>query len=131
MYSICRVDWEELAKTNLSASSSINSTQPQSTPTNAVNEKREMYLIIYTCIVVYGIFAYLGRSFTFYRMCLRISINLHDMLFRGVTRAKMLFFNNNPSGRILNRFARDIYNVDSVLPGNIFEVIEVSRVYFI
>lgn len=48
------------------------------------------------------------------------------MLFRGVTRAKMLFFNNNPSGRILNRFARDIYNVDSLLPESMFEVFDVS-----
>lgn len=103
----------------------MNATQKQIANDN-IEQRRELYLIIYSCIIIYGIFAYLGRSFTFYRMCLRISINLHDMLFRGVTRAKMLFFNNNPSGRILNRFARDIYHIDSVLPENIFEVIEVS-----
>lgn len=125
-----RVDWEQIVKVNNatenSATESLNATQKQAA-SDAIEHRRELYLIVYSCIIIYGIFAYLGRSFTFYRMCLRISINLHDMLFRGVTRAKMLFFNNNPSGRILNRFARDIYHIDSLLPENIFEVIEVSR----
>lgn len=112
-----------MAKANSSAP--LNDTA-QTQNDHTIEQRRETYLIIYTCIIVYGIFAYLGRSFTFYRMCLRISINLHDMLFRGVTRAKMIFYNLNPTGRILNRFARDIYHVDSLLPGNIFEVIEVS-----
>lgn len=59
-------------------------------------------------------------------MCLQISINLHDMIFRGISRAKMIFFNNNPSGRILNRFARDINNVDTLLPNILFDVCDVS-----
>lgn len=59
-------------------------------------------------------------------MCLRISINLHDMMFRAISRAKMLFFNNNSSGRILNRFSRDIANVDDALPHTMNDVFEVS-----
>uniref|UniRef100_A0A1B0DIE5 Uncharacterized protein n=1 Tax=Phlebotomus papatasi TaxID=29031 RepID=A0A1B0DIE5_PHLPP len=49
-------------------------------------------------------------------MCLRASVKLHDKLFRGLTRARMLFFNTNPSGRILNRFSKDIGCVDAQLP---------------
>lgn len=48
------------------------------------------------------------------------------MIFRGISRAKMIFFNNNPSGRILNRFARDINNVDTLLPNVMFDVCDVS-----
>lgn len=59
-------------------------------------------------------------------MCIRISMNLHDMMFRGISRAKMIFFNNNPSGRTLNRFARDIDSVDSLLPTIIVDVLDVS-----
>lgn len=95
----------------------------------AVGEKRGMLLIIYTSIMVIGILCFLSRSFSFYRMCLRISINLHDMIFRGISRTKMIFFNNNPSGRILNRFARDINNVDSLLPNIILDVLDVSLIF--
>lgn len=64
-------------------------------------------------------------------MCLRISVNLHDMLYQGITRAKMFFFNENPSGRILNRFARDVENVDSVLPHVLADVLDVSNSYLV
>lgn len=94
---------------------------------DSVTHQREIYLIIYTCIMLIGTFCYLCRSFSFFRMCLRISINLHDMIFRGISRAKMIFFNNNPSGRILNRFARDINNVDSLLPNIMVDVLDVSN----
>lgn len=92
----------------------------------SITHERQVYLIIYTCIMVVGAVCYLCRSFSFFRMCLRISINLHDMIFRGISRAKMIFFNNNPSGRILNRFARDINNVDSLLPNIMVDVLDVS-----
>lgn len=94
--------------------------------TESVIHEREHFLIIYTCIMVIGTVFFLARSFSFFRMCLRISINLHDMIFRGISRAKMIFFNNNPSGRILNRFARDINNVDSLLPNIMVDVLDVS-----
>lgn len=93
------------------------------------NEKREYILITYCVIMAVGTFFYLYRSFSFFKLCLRISINMHDMLFRGITRAKMIFFNNNPSGRILNRFARDIGSIDSALPVVLLDVIDVSFIF--
>lgn len=65
------------------------------------------------------------RTFSFFHICLRVSKNLHDQLFRGVTRATMQFFNNNPSGRILNRFSKDIGAVDSFLPYALIECVVV------
>lgn len=135
---ISRVDWEEsVMKMNSSDSlngpiikkidvpfavnSSINNNS------ESVTHERETFLIIYTCIMVIGTVCFLCRSFSFFRMCLRISINLHDMIFRGISRAKMIFFNNNPSGRILNRFARDINNIDSLLPNIMVDVLDVSK----
>lgn len=91
-----------------------------------IKEKREYFLITYILILVFGTLFYAGRSFSFFKMCLRISINMHDMLFRGITRAKMIFFNRNPSGRILNRFSLDIGNVDSLLPVILFDIFDVS-----
>ncbi|KAL0809379.1 hypothetical protein ABMA28_011577 [Loxostege sticticalis] len=37
-------------------------------------------------------------------------------MFRGVTSAPMWFFHHNPSGRILNRFSKDMGQVDTLLP---------------
>lgn len=136
-----RVDWEEnLIKTHsenptTTTATSLNSTNnafiTNSTASAMVVEEREKFLIVYACIMVLGTFCYLSRSFSFYRMSFRISINLHDMLFRGVTRAKMIFFNNNQSGRILNRFARDINSIDSLLPNMMVDVFDVSgRCFF-
>lgn len=92
-----------------------------------MKEEREQLLIIYTSIIVLGTICVVCRSFSSFRMCLRISINLHDMIFRGITRAKMTFFHNNPSGRILNRFARDINNIDSLLPSIMIDVLHVCH----
>lgn len=120
-----RVDWEEsVAKKPASTLNHAGNSYAASS--DSVESKRDTYIIVYSCIMVFGIIAFLSRSFSFYQMCIRISINLHDMVFRGVTRAKMIFFNNNPSGRILNRFARDINNVDSLLPNAMFDVVDVS-----
>ena len=132
-----RVNWEERvakAKANLILSNNdslVAKTNEKQfdTQIDEVEQERYMYLFIYTALTVLTILAFTFRGVLFFRMCLRISINLHDLLFRGVSRAKMIFFNNNPSGRILNRFARDINNVDSMLPNALFYVIEVSFFY--
>lgn len=69
---------------------------------------------------------YLLRTFGFFRMCLRISLRLHDRLFRGITRTSMYFFNTNSSGRILNRFSKDIRTVDADLPHTLMDCLSVS-----
>jgi ABC-type multidrug transport system fused ATPase/permease subunit len=40
----------------------------------------------------------------------------HDKMFDRVLRATSLFFEQNPSGRILNRFSSDMDNMDLMLP---------------
>lgn len=84
---------------------------------------RKRFIIVYSIIMV--ILAYLSvhRVFAFFYLGLRISKNLHDKMFRGVTRATMYFFNTNPSGRILNRFSKDTGNIDAVLPGALLDCI--------
>lgn len=93
---------------------------------DSVTNQRENPLMIYTILMVFTSLCYVARAFLFFRMCIRISINLHDMIFRGITRAKMIFFNINPSGRILNRFAGDINVVDSMLPNSMIFFVDVS-----
>lgn len=46
-------------------------------------------------------------------------------MYQGVTRASMYFFNTNPSGRILNRFSKDLGQVDEILPSVTIDVIQI------
>ncbi|XP_053661392.1 ATP-binding cassette sub-family C member 4 [Anopheles marshallii] len=78
--------------------------------------ERQQYIWIYSGLIILLVILVVQRSFSFFYVCLRISVNLHDRLFRGLTRATMHFFNTNPSGRILNRFSKDIGSIDSTLP---------------
>lgn len=126
-FHLIRVNWEEAEKANSTNKIGVPFfSDHNAADFNPATKQRESYLIVYSTIIASILISFVLRSFSFFRMCVRISINLHDMIFRGVTRAKMLFFNNNPSGRVLNRFARDMCNVDSVLPDALFNVIEVK-----
>lgn len=89
----------------------------------SVEVVRQRFIIVYSLIMV--ILAYLSvhKTFAFFYLGLRISKNLHDKMFRGVTRATMYFFNTNPSGRILNRFSKDTGNIDAVLPGALLDCV--------
>lgn len=78
--------------------------------------ERQQYILIYAILIAIFIYLIVQRTFSFFYVCLRISMNLHDRMFRGLTRATMHFFNNNPSGRILNRFSKDIGAIDTSLP---------------
>lgn len=56
---------------------------------------------------------------------MRASTNLHNLMYNGVTRATMFFFNTNPSGRILNRFSKDMGQIDEILPAVMIDVIQI------
>ncbi|KAL6466399.1 hypothetical protein MHYP_G00242030 [Metynnis hypsauchen] len=44
------------------------------------------------------------------------SRTLHTRLLSNILRAPMLFFDTTPSGRVVNRFAKDIFTVDEMIP---------------
>ena len=44
------------------------------------------------------------------------SILIHKRLLLNVLRLPMSFFDTTPSGRILNRFSKDIYTIDELIP---------------
>ncbi|XP_055306876.1 ATP-binding cassette sub-family C member 4-like [Sitodiplosis mosellana] len=79
------------------------------------------------CIIVQGslisalLILGIARSYGFYAICVRISQKLHDAMFKGIISTTMRFFDTNPSGRILNRFAKDIGAIDEHLPKSILD----------
>lgn len=88
----------------------------------------DRHVYLYSILIGVLMFLAVVRSFSFYNMCLRISKNLHDKLYYGVTRATMVFFHQNSTGRVLNRFSKDIGSIDSQLPVIIADCIEVRFV---
>ncbi|KMZ04219.1 probable multidrug resistance-associated protein lethal(2)03659 [Drosophila simulans] len=65
------------------------------------------------------------RTMLFYKMAMRSSTQLHNAMYQGITRAAMYFFNTNPSGRILNRFSKDLGQLDEVLPSVMLDVVQI------
>ncbi|CAH1183645.1 unnamed protein product [Phaedon cochleariae] len=78
--------------------------------------RREDCILIYTIIIIATIVVAVTRSLVFFTLCMRSSMGLHNQMFDTIIRATMRFFNINTSGRILNRFSKDLGAVDEMLP---------------
>nr|ASS36021.1 ABCC4 [Samia ricini] len=83
-------------------------------------------IYIYTGMVIALVVISLLRSFLFFSMAMRASTRLHNKMFSSITRAPMRFFHLNPSGRILNRFSKDMGAVDEVLPSALLDVLQIG-----
>lgn len=121
---LIRVNWEESVAR--SSSNSTAGTGDNLLPEEETGKRRQWNIYIYSSSILLALVLTLTRSFSFFKMCLRASITLHDKLFRGIIRSSMVFFNNNPSGRILNRFSMDIGCIDSLLPMAMMDCLLVS-----
>ncbi|XP_074039396.1 ATP-binding cassette sub-family C member 4 [Leptinotarsa decemlineata] len=90
--------------------------------------KPESYAVIYTIFIVGSIVLSTARAIVFYKVCMNSSKGLHNRMFANVLKAPMRFFDTNPSGRILNRFSKDIGAVDEILPNAMYDVVQVFLV---
>lgn len=106
----------------------ISITEPSnSTDFTTEEETRHKHVTIYCELLVLFVVFYTWRTFHFFAVCLRASVKLHEILFKGITGASMFFYNKNASGRILNRFSKDIGNVDTMLPQCLLDCISVRN----
>ncbi|KAK9504179.1 hypothetical protein O3M35_010567 [Rhynocoris fuscipes] len=87
---------------------------------------RNICIYVYSALTALTIVTTLFRSFLFFVMCMTASINLHDRMFSCISRATMWFFNNNSSGRILNRFSKDMGAIDELLPVAMMDVLQIG-----
>ena len=51
------------------------------------------------------------------------SQRLHDNMLKNIMRSPMSFYDTTPLGRILNRFSKDIYTIDEVIPRSMWSFI--------
>ena len=59
----------------------------------------------------------LANSFWLITSSLRAAKRLHDTMLHSILRAPMVFFHTNPTGRIINRFAKDLGDIDRNVAG--------------
>ena len=82
----------------------------------------QWYSIIYTILIVALFISVFIRSITFFMMCMKASIELHNRIFYQILRFPIHFFDNNPVGRILNRFSRDLGTIDEQMPATAYDL---------
>ncbi|XP_015127765.1 multidrug resistance-associated protein 4 [Diachasma alloeum] len=69
-----------------------------------------------------------ARNLVFFKVCMNAGKNIHDQMLRCLLQAPMRFFNSNPSGRIVNRFAKDVGCIDELLPNAVLDSIQIFAV---
>ncbi|XP_050734387.1 ATP-binding cassette sub-family C member 4-like isoform X2 [Eriocheir sinensis] len=89
------------------------------------------YLDTTTNIYIYsgmtiGLFVLaLGRTILFFMVCMKSSQTLHNNMFEAIIRVPIKFFDTHPVGQILNRFTKDLGQIDELLPITMFDVITI------
>jgi len=66
------------------------------------------------------------RALICFALTVKASKRLHDSMTHAILRAKVEFFDINPSGRILNRFSADVGSNDDLLPTTLFDFLVCS-----
>ncbi|CAL7934283.1 unnamed protein product [Xylocopa violacea] len=74
------------------------------------------YLTVYAILALINTIFTLMRAFMFAYGGIQAAIAIHKQLLKVVVRAKNVFFDIHPFGRILNRFSSDTYTIDDSLP---------------
>ncbi|XP_063223955.1 ATP-binding cassette sub-family C member 4-like [Bacillus rossius redtenbacheri] len=86
---------------------------------------QEVAMCIYGALIAGTVVFTLFRTVFFFKVCMSASINLHDSMFGCMLRGAMRFFDTNPSGRVLNRFSKDMGTIDELIPAFIFEAVQI------
>ncbi|XP_022162518.1 probable multidrug resistance-associated protein lethal(2)03659 isoform X2 [Myzus persicae] len=86
---------------------------------------RQFCVIMYSFLNITLILVIFIRCAMFISVLMGTSMNLHNNMFNAITRATMHFFNTNSSGRILNRFTKDIGAIDEILPVPLLDFVHI------
>lgn len=113
--------WVNIEEARNVTEAHLNGTISEFVFTNPSTWTTEICLYVYGTLIISIFVIALARSLLFYKLAMLSSQKLHDILFNCVVNASMRFFDTNPSGRILNRFSKDIGAIDELLPKAILD----------
>ncbi|KAF0754251.1 multidrug resistance-associated protein 4-like, partial [Aphis craccivora] len=92
----------------------------------SLSESKKSCIIIFAGLTFFIIIAAIVQSTIFVSVCTEASMTLHNRMFKSITRAKMDFLNISPTGRILNRFSKDLGLVDEMLPSILVRFLQIG-----
>lgn len=115
---------------NLTGISSINNSSRENEAFATNYDNWVNFIYFYSIILCTLLYFTVHRSFLFFKLCLRASINIHDKLFCGVTRATLRFFKCCSIQNIMSFFTTDIETMDTQLPINLFDSMLVKSFNF-
>uniref|UniRef100_A0A3Q4AMX3 Cystic fibrosis transmembrane conductance regulator n=1 Tax=Mola mola TaxID=94237 RepID=A0A3Q4AMX3_MOLML len=102
-----------------------NSTIVQN-PQNFTQElDRDFYLGVYGGLTLATLIFGFIRNMSLFNILVRSAQTLHNRMFKAILRTPVRFFDINPIGRILNRFSKDIGQLDSNMPWTFVDFIQV------
>nr|CAB3219633.1 multidrug resistance-associated protein 4 [Phallusia mammillata] len=84
------------------------------------------YIMISGILTLLFIIVMYSRSLLQFYYTVVSGIKMHDSMFYAVLRAPIRFFDVNPVGRILNRFSKDMGQIDEILPLALMDFIYIS-----
>lgn len=84
---------------------------------NLQTQEKPYYAIVFSVLVGSTIIIAFMEMISVLFTALYISHKLHNRMLDKVTHAKVVFFDSNPLGRIINRFSKDINFTDLSIPG--------------
>ena len=97
---------------------------------NAADQKDPSYVLWMGILVIILYILTFIRQTVFQFPLINCAKNLHNLALTGITLTKSVFFDKNPTGRMLNRFAKDTSQMDETLIVNIGEsIISFSLVF--
>ncbi|RXM37114.1 Multidrug resistance-associated protein 4 [Acipenser ruthenus] len=84
------------------------------------------YLGVYAGLTVVTVIFGFIRSLLLFKVLVNSAQTLHNQMFQSILRTPVRFFDVNPIGRILNRFSKDIGQLDSLLALTFADFIQIS-----
>ncbi|KAH8365091.1 hypothetical protein KR084_001279, partial [Drosophila pseudotakahashii] len=84
----------------------------------------QMDIYIFTLTILFSVLMTSTSSMLLFNMAKKASIRLHNSIFIAITRAPMNFFRMNDHGMILNRFSKDMSQVDESVPDLMVDVLQ-------
>ncbi|XP_035600972.2 ATP-binding cassette sub-family C member 4-like [Oncorhynchus keta] len=96
---------------------------------NGVNVTEELnldfYLSIYAGLTGATLIFGFARSLLMFNVLVKAAQSLHNRMFNSILRTPVRFFDINPIGRVLNRFSKDIGQLDAALPWTFVDFIQI------